>query len=63
MKHYPSMRRLSEQQEKEMHDVLNLRPNNKLLLGMIERKFGKIHDIKRYSKPQGKGNEERHHWS
>ena len=42
MKHYPSMRRLSEQQEKEMHDILNLRPNNKLVLGMIERKFGKF---------------------
>jgi len=40
MKHYPSMRKLSEQQQ-EMHDVLTLRPNNKLLLGMIEKKFGK----------------------
>ena len=37
MKHYPSMRRLSEQQEKEIQDVLTLRPNNKLLLGMVER--------------------------
>ena len=42
IKHDPSMRRLSEQKEKEMHDVLTLRPNNKLLLGMIERKFGKF---------------------
>jgi len=41
MRHYPSMRKLSEQQQEEMHDVLTLRPNNKLLLGMIEKKFGK----------------------
>ena len=42
IKHYTSMRRLSEQQEKEIQDVLTLRPNNKLLLGMVEKKFGKF---------------------
>ena len=42
MKHYPSKRKLSKEQEKEIHDVLSLRPNNKLLLGMIKKKFGKF---------------------
>jgi len=60
MKHYPSMKRLSEQQQQEMHDALTLRPNNKLLLGMIEKKFSKcmiLRDI------QGNGNGEGYHWS
>lgn len=42
IKRYPSMRRLTEQQEKEIEDVLTLRPNNKLVLGMVEKKFGKF---------------------
>lgn len=36
LKHYPSERRLSKQQEKDVCDVLALRANNKLTLGMIE---------------------------
>jgi len=36
------MRRLSEQQQEEIQDVLTPRPNNKLLLSMVEKKFGKF---------------------
>jgi len=46
IKHHPSMRRLSEQQQQEMQDVLTLRPNNKLLLSMVEKKFGKFMTLK-----------------
>ena len=42
MKHYPFVRKLSEQQEKEIQDVLTLRPNNKLLLGMVERSLENV---------------------
>jgi len=40
LKHYPSERRLSKQQEKDVCDVLALCANDKLTLGMIEKRFG-----------------------
>ena len=50
MKHYPSKeksikgerKKVSKEQEKEIHDVLSLRPNKKLLFVMIEKRFGKF---------------------
>ena len=41
LKHYPSEGRLSPQHEKDVCDVLALHANNKLILGKIEKKFGK----------------------
>jgi len=41
LKRYPSERRLSKQQEKDVCDVLALRANNKLTSGMIEKRFGR----------------------
>ena len=48
MKHYPSERRLSPQQENDVCDVLILHANNKLklTLGLMEKKFG----FKRHTK-------------
>ena len=53
------MRRLSEQQEKEIQDVLTLKPNSKLLTyyqaQLVEKK--KIYDLKRrHPKPLSKDN-------
>ena len=51
LKHYPSEQRLSKRQVEDACDVFALRANNKLTLGMIEKKFGKhmtLRDIPRY---------------
>jgi len=53
LKHYPSKRRLSKQQEKDVGDVLALSANNKLTLGVIEE-IWKAYDFKRHTKFENK---------
>ena len=44
--HYPSSRKLSVDEEREVKNILSLRPNNKHLKEMIVKKFGKLVTLK-----------------
>ena len=44
--HYPSSWKLNLSEEQEVLEILNLRPNNKHLKEMIEKKFGKLITLK-----------------
>ena len=44
--HYPSSRKLNSSKEQDLLEILNLRPNNKHLKEMIEKKFGKLVTLK-----------------
>ena len=46
MKHYASNRRLSLQQQQELDEVLQLRPNNKQLKDFIQAKYNKLITLK-----------------
>lgn len=45
-KHYPSTRRLSMEESKEIVDILSLKPNNKHVRDHVVRKFGKVVTLK-----------------
>ena len=48
--HYPSSRRLSSEEKKEVVEILSFRPNNKHLKEMIKKNYGKLVTLKkRYS--------------
>ena len=59
IKHYPFERKLAKDQESDICDLLALQPNNKLVLNMIEKKFGKhmtlrdLHNLKAKVKHNG----------
>ena len=46
MLHYPSSRRLSKEQQQEMHTLLKLRPSNKHLKEHILKQFGTFTTLK-----------------
>ena len=46
MAHYPSSQKLNSSKEQDVLEILNLRPNNKHLKEMIEKKFGKLVTLK-----------------
>ena len=62
-KHYPAARRLSREEEKDVKEIIQLRPNSKLFCNLITHKYGKqltlkdIHNIKTKAKEKACGNQ------
>ena len=60
--HYPSARRLSKDEEQAVKEIMQLRPNCKLVRNLITQKYGKqltlkdIHNINTKTKEQACGN-------
>ena len=46
LSHYPLSRKLEKQEEEEVFEILNLRPSNKHIQHMIERKYGRFVTLK-----------------
>lgn len=45
-RHYPSARKLSKDEEKEVTDILSLRPNNKYVRELVVKRYGKFVTLK-----------------
>ena len=60
--HHPIARRLSKEEEKDIKEIIQLRPNSKLVRNLITHKYGKqltlkdIHNIKAKTKEEARGN-------
>ena len=44
--HYPTNRRLNKQEQNDVEEIVQLKPNNKLVRDLIARKFGKMLTLK-----------------
>ena len=61
--HYPAARRLSKEEEQDIKEIIQLRPNSKLVRNLITHKYGKqltlkdIHNIKAKAKKEASRNQ------